>query len=92
MNFEINNKMAKQIKEEIYQPWIYLQKEIIARERKEQIKTLEKRIKKECHEEEENKKLFLWYYQLKKAIGEGKALVNPYNENTVKKVAAFLEK
>ncbi len=42
MNFEINNKMAKQIKKEIYQSWIYLQEESITGERKEQIKTLEK--------------------------------------------------
>ncbi len=51
--------MAKKIKEGIYQPWIYLQEEIILGERKKQIKTLKKRIKRGHHEGEENKKLFL---------------------------------
>ena len=91
MNFETNNKMAKQIKEGIYQPWIYLQEEIIIGRRKEQIKTLEKRIKKGHREGEENKKLFLWYYQLGKTIGEGRIFTNLYDGNMVKKVAAFLK-
>ncbi len=84
--------MAKQIKKGIYQFWIYLQEEIITGGRKEQIKTLKKRIKKGCREEKENKKLFLWYYQLGKTIGKGKVLTNPYDGNIAKKVAIFLER
>ncbi len=45
--------MAKNIKEGIYQSWTYLQEEIILGERKEQIKALEKKIKKRRHEGEE---------------------------------------
>ncbi len=83
--------MAKQIEKRIYQPWIYLQEEIITRERKEQIKILEKKIKRKRHEGEENKKLFLWYYQLEKTIRGGRILMNPYDGNMVKKVAMFLK-
>ena len=84
-------KMAKKIKEGIYQLWIYLQEKIISERRKEQIKTLERKIKRGHREEEENKKLFLCYYQLGKIIGEEKILVNYYDGNTVKKVATFLK-
>ena len=52
-------KMAKKIKEGIYQSWIYLPEEIISEEKKKQIKTLEKKIKRGRYEGEENKKLFL---------------------------------
>ena len=51
--------MAKKIKEGIYQSWIYLPEEIISEEKKKQIKTLEKKIKRGRYEGEENKKLFL---------------------------------
>ncbi len=90
MNSRIN-KMAKQIRKGIYQPWIYLQEEIIIRGRREQIKALKKRIKKGRYEGEENRKLFLWYYQLGKTIGEGRILANPYDRNTAKKVVVFLK-
>ncbi len=83
--------MAKQIKKGIYQSWIYLQEEIITRGRREQIKTLKKRIKRKHREGKENKKLFLQYYQLRKTIGERRILANPYDENMTKKVAAFLK-
>ncbi len=52
---------------------------------------MEKRIKTGRCEGEGNKKLFLWYYQLGKTIGEGRILVNPYDGNTVKKMVAFLK-
>ncbi len=53
------NKYSNPIKERIYQFWTYLVEEIILERRKEQIKTLKRKIKWEWHEGEELKKLFL---------------------------------
>ena len=65
--------------------------EIISGGRKKQIKILGRKIKQKRCEEEKLKKLFLWYYQLEKVIGEGRILTNSYNGNIAKKIVTFLK-
>ena len=54
-------------------------------------KIFKRKIKRDQHEKKELKKLFLWYYQMRKAIEKGQIFTDCYNENMAKKIIAFLK-